>query len=88
MIPLDQVVQVFRGPYFGPLAALMFAEKLPHRPMRGLAAIKRDGARQSALALECPTEKCFGGGNIPLGAEQFAREFTAVTSPWLIGRGC
>ena len=48
----------------------MFAEKLPRRPMRGLVAVKRDGARQSALALERPTEKHFGRRDIPLCAEK------------------
>ena len=48
----------------------MFAEKLPRRPMRGLVAVKRDGARQSALALERPTEKRFGRRDIPLCAEK------------------
>ena len=48
----------------------MFAEKLPRRPMRGLVAVKRDGARQSALELERPTEKRFGRRDIPLCAEK------------------
>jgi hypothetical protein len=48
----------------------MFAEDFPRRPMRCLVAIKRDGARQPALALERPPEKRFGCRDIPLGAEQ------------------
>ena len=48
----------------------MLAEKLPRRPMRGLVAVKRDGARQSTLALERPTEKRFGRRDIPLCAEK------------------
>jgi hypothetical protein len=48
----------------------MLAEKFPRRPMRSLVTIKRDGARQSALALERPPEKRLGGRDIPLGAEQ------------------
>ena len=38
--------------------------------MRCLVAVERDGARQPALALERQPEKRFGGGDIPLGAEQ------------------
>jgi hypothetical protein len=38
----------------------MLAEKFPRRPMRSLVTIKRDGARQSALALERPPEKRLG----------------------------
>ena len=53
MVLFDQIVQIFRGPYFGPLAAPMLAE-FPRRPMRSLVTIKRDGARQPALALERP----------------------------------
>jgi hypothetical protein len=37
--------------------------------MGRLVAIKRDGARQSALALKRPPEKRFGCRDIPLGAE-------------------
>jgi len=37
----------------------MFAQKFPGCPMRRLIAVERDGARQSALALECPLEKSF-----------------------------
>ena len=48
----------------------MFAKDFPRRPMRGLVAIKRDRAWQSALALERPPEKRFGRRDIPLGAEQ------------------
>ena len=48
----------------------MFAEEFPRRPMRSMVAIKRDGARQPALALECPTEKRFGRRDISLGAEK------------------
>jgi hypothetical protein len=48
----------------------MFVEDFPRRPMGCLIAIKRDGARQPALALERPLEKRFGGRDIPLGAEQ------------------
>ena len=47
----------------------MFAEDFPRRPMGCLVAIKRDGPRQSALALERPPEKGFGCRDIPLGAE-------------------
>ena len=46
------------------------AEKFPRRPMGSLVTIKRDGARQSALALERPPKKRLGGRDIPLGAEQ------------------
>jgi len=69
MILLNQVVQIFRGPYFGPLAVPMFVEDFPRRPMGRLVPIKRDGARQSALALKRPPEKRFGCRDIPLGAE-------------------
>ncbi len=47
----------------------MFAEDFPRRPMGCLVAIKRDGPRQSALALERPPEKGFGCRDIALGAE-------------------
>jgi len=47
----------------------MFVEDFPRRPMGPLAAIKRDCARQSALALKRPPEKRFGCRDIPLGAE-------------------
>jgi len=47
----------------------MFVEDFPRRPMGRLVSIKRDGARQSALALKRPTEKRFGCRDIPLGAE-------------------
>ena len=69
MILLDQIVEVLRRSDFGPLAAPMFAEDFPRRPMGRLVAIKRDGPRQSALALERPPEKGFGCRDIPLGAE-------------------
>jgi hypothetical protein len=48
MVLFDQIVQIFRGPYLGPLAVPMLAEDFPRRPMR-LVTIKRDGARQPAL---------------------------------------
>ena len=48
----------------------MLPEDFPRRPMGSLVAIKRDGARQPALALERPPEKRVGGRDIPLGAEQ------------------
>ena len=48
----------------------MLPEDFPRRPMGSLVAIKRDGARQPALALERPPEKRLGGRDIPLGAEQ------------------
>ena len=51
------------------LAMSVFAEDFPRRPMGRLVAIKRDGARQSALALKRPPEKRFGCHDIPLGAE-------------------
>jgi hypothetical protein len=70
MVLLDQIVEIFRGPDFGSLAASMFAEDFPGRPMRSLIAIKRDGARQPPLALERPTKKRLGGCDIPLGAEE------------------
>jgi hypothetical protein len=70
VILLDQIVEVLRRSYFGPLAAPIFAEDFPRSPMGCLVAVERDGARQSALALERSTEKCFGGRDIPLGAEQ------------------
>jgi len=35
----------------------MLAEDFPRRPMRSLVTIKRDGARQPALAFEPPPEK-------------------------------
>ena len=57
MVLLDEIVQIFRGPYFGPLAAPMLAEDFPRRPTRSLVIIKCDGARQPALALERPPEK-------------------------------
>jgi hypothetical protein len=44
------------------------AENLARHPMRGLVTVNRDGARQSALALERPTEKRLGRGYIPLCA--------------------
>jgi hypothetical protein len=69
MILLNQVVQIFRGPYFGPLAVPMFVEDFPRRPMGRLVAIKRHGARQSPLALKRPPEKRFGGRDLPLGAK-------------------
>jgi hypothetical protein len=34
------------------------------------STVKRDLFRQSALAFERLLEKCFGGCNIPLGAEE------------------
>ena len=52
-----------------PRAAPTCAEKFPRRPMQGLVAVKRDGARQPALAFERPTEKHFGRRDIPLCAE-------------------
>jgi hypothetical protein len=70
MVLLDQIVEVLRRSYFGPSAARTFAENFPRRPMGCLVAVERDGARQLALALERPPEKRFGGGDIPLGAEQ------------------
>jgi hypothetical protein len=70
VILLNQIVQVFRGSNFGPLAVLMLLEEFPRRPMRGLIAVKRDLVRQPLLALERPPEKRFGGCDIPLGAEQ------------------
>jgi len=69
MILLNQVVQIFRGPYFGPLAVPMFVEDFPAPRDGRLVPIKRDGARQSALALKRPPEKRFGCHDIPLGAE-------------------
>ena len=66
---VKHIRQIFRGPYFGPLAVPMFVEDFPRRPMGRLVAIKRDGARQSALALKRPPEKRFGCRDIPLGAE-------------------
>jgi hypothetical protein len=54
---VDEIVQIFRGPHFGPLAAPVLAEDFPRRPMRSLVTIKRDGARQPALDLERPPEK-------------------------------
>jgi len=33
MILLNQVVQIFQGPYFGPLAVPMFVEDFARRPM-------------------------------------------------------
>jgi len=38
--------------------------------MRRLIAVERDGARQSALALECPLEKSFRSSDISIGAQQ------------------
>ena len=52
-----------------PFAAPVFAEDFSRPPMGRLVAIKRDGARQSALALKRPPEKRFGCRDIPLGAE-------------------
>ena len=69
VILLDQIVQIFRRSYLSPFAAPMFAEDFPRRPMGRLVAIKRDGARQSALALKRPPEKRFGCRDIPLDAE-------------------
>jgi hypothetical protein len=69
VILLDQIVQIFRRSYLSPFAAPVFAEDFPRRPMGRLVAIKRDGARQSALALKRPPEKRFGCRDIPLGAE-------------------
>jgi len=57
MVLFDEIVQIFGEPYFGPLAAPMLAEDFPRRPMRSLVTIKRDGARQPALAFEPPPEK-------------------------------
>ena len=69
VILLDQIVQIFRRSYLSPFAAPVFAEDFLRRPMGRLVAIKRDGARQSALALKRPPEKRFGCRDIPLGAE-------------------
>jgi hypothetical protein len=67
---VKHIREVLRRSYFGPSAARTFAENFPRRPMGCLVAVERDGARQLALALERPPEKRFGGGDIPLGAEQ------------------
>ena len=34
VILLNEIIQVFRGSYFGPLVALTFYEAFPRRPMR------------------------------------------------------
>jgi len=70
MVLLYQIVQVFRGSNFGPRAALMFAENFPRRSGGRLVAVERDLLRHPVLALERPTEKRFGGRDIPLGAKQ------------------
>jgi hypothetical protein len=49
MVLLYQIVEIFRGPDFGSLAATMFAKDFPRPPMRSLIAIKRALSR-SALA--------------------------------------
>ena len=66
---VKHIRQIFRGPYFGPLAVPMFVEDFPRRAMGRLVPIKRDGAWQSALTPKRPPEKRFGGRDIPLGAE-------------------
>jgi len=48
----------------------MFAQKFPVCPVRRLIAFERDGARQAALALECPLEKSFRSSDISIGAQQ------------------
>src|SRR5208282_3800547 len=43
---------------------------------RSLVAIKRDGAREPALILECPTKKSFRRRDIALGAQQEIGSFS------------
>jgi hypothetical protein len=57
---VKHIRQIFRRSYLSPFAAPVFAEDFPRPPMGRLVAIKRDGARQSALALKRPPEKRFG----------------------------
>jgi hypothetical protein len=70
VILLDQIVQIFRGSDLALISLGMFAESLFCRPMRSLITVERDLARKSSLMPECSSEKCLGGRDIPLGAEQ------------------
>ena len=70
MVLLDEIVQIFRRSQVGSLAAPMFAEELPSRPVGRLIAIECDRTRQSALGLERPPEEGFRRGNISLRSQQ------------------
>jgi hypothetical protein len=63
VILLNQIIEILGRPQFRPCAAPMFGEELPGRAVRGLVAVERDGARQSALALERPLEKSLRGSD-------------------------
>lgn len=70
MILFNQIVQIFRRSQLRSIAPPMLAETLPGRTVRSLVAIKRDGARQFALALERSSEESFRCCDISLCAQQ------------------
>ena len=72
---VKHIRQIFRGPYFGPLAVPMFVEDFPRRPMGRLVPIKRDGAWRPPLVLERPPKKRLGGRDIPLARSRKSTAF-------------